>query len=304
MEHVDGRVWIEGLNPWCGLDVKCWKLVFNRCTIVTLLLSLAVPVALIVFYRFSFGGAFNSRPRYQVWVHVRRTFSCSATMTRYDNRKGPISSKINSLLIFLTNEPSKYDETAPKIGYWIEYVLREQFATVDELVEGVSEVAGDGSGSFTSVGRFLKEFHDAPQRSEQARSFVAQLCTYVLRLFAVGCAEDLRMKPGWGSSILSNWGPGFIRTASFVGYLIKWGLFEHDLVRRHLVKPLTSHQDYPPDKNSAEAVRANAIYQLFIAAGNTVLQGLLEPEDAQVCFEILDTRREWIKGFESAKLQV
>ena len=59
VEHVDGRVWVEGLNPWCGLDVKCWKLVFNRCATATLLFSPAVPVAPVVFYRLSFEGAFK-----------------------------------------------------------------------------------------------------------------------------------------------------------------------------------------------------------------------------------------------------
>ena len=223
-------------------------------------------------------------------------------MTRYDNRKGPICSKIRCLLIFLAREPSKYDEIAPKIEYWIEYVLREQFATVDDLVEGVSEVAWDGGGS--SAVRFLREFHDAPHRSGQERSFVAQLCTYVLRWFAIACVEDLQMHSGYGPKILSNRGPGFIRAASFVGYLVKWGLLEHDLVRRHLIKSLTSHQYSSGDKDSPEAVRANAIYWLFIAAGTALLQGLLEPEDAQVCFGILDTRREWVMGFQSAKLQV
>ena len=222
-------------------------------------------------------------------------------MTRYDDRKGPICSKICSLLI-LTGAPSKYDEIAPKVEYWIEYVLREQFATVDELVEGVSEVAWDGGGS--SAGRFLKEFHDASHRSGQARSFVVQLCTYILRRFAIACVEDLWMKPGGGFIPRNSKGPSFIRAASFVGYLIEWGLLEHDLVQRHVIKPLTNHHYYPGDKDSPETVRANAIYRLFIAAGNTLLQGLLEPEDAQVCFGILDTRREWIKGFEPAKLQV
>ena len=279
---------------------------FNRCTIVTLLLSLAVPVALLVFHRFSFGGALQlSGPHHKLWVHARHTFSRSVTMTRYDDRKGPICSKIYSLLILLTNEPSKYDELAPKIEYWIEYVLCEQFVTVDELVEGVSGVPWDGGGSFTSVGRFLKEFQDAPQRSGQAKSFVAQLCTYVLRWFAIACVEDfLMVSKAFFCPILSSSGPSFIRAASSVGYLIEWGLLEHDLVRRHLIKSLTSHQYSPDDKDSAEAVRANAIYQLFIAAGGTLLQGLLESEDAQVCLGILDTRREWINGFESAKLQV
>ena len=302
MEYVVGRVWIDGLDPWCGLDVECWKVMFNRCTIVVLL-SLAIPVVLFVFHWFSFGEAFNSRPYHKLWVQVRHTFSCSVTMTRYDNRKGPICSKIRSLLIFLTKAPAEYDEIAPMIEYWIEYVLREQFATVDELVEGVSGVAWDGGGSFISVVRFLKEFYDAPQRSEQARSFVVQLCTYVLRWFAIACVEGLWMDSRYVST-LSLSGHAFIRAASFVGHLIEWSLLEHDLVRRHLIKPLTYHEYNSGDKVSPETVRANAIYQLFITAGNTLLQGLLEPKDAQVCFKILNIQREWINGFESAKLQV
>ena len=85
----------------------------------------------------------------------------------YHNRKEHIGLKISSLLIHLTNEPSKYDKIAPKIEYWIEYVLREGFLTVDELVEEVSYVAWDGGGS-ASVGKFLKEFRDAPHRSERS----------------------------------------------------------------------------------------------------------------------------------------
>ena len=305
MEYVVGHVWIEWLNPWWGLDAKCRKLIFNRCDIATLLLSRAVPVAFLVFHRFSFGGALQFETQSQA-VGPRPPRFCSVTMTRYDNRKGPICSKIYSLLILLTNEPSKYDELAPKIEYWIEYVLCEQFVTVDELVEGLSEIAWEeGGGSFTSVGRFLKEFHDAPHRSEQARSFVVQLCTYILRWFAIACVDDLWMNTGFGSILSSSsGGPSFIRAASFVGYLIEWGLLEHDLVRRHLIKSLTQHHYCPGNKDYPEAVRANAIYQLFIAAGDTLLQGLLASEDAQVCFGILDTRREWIRGFESAKLQV
>ena len=222
----------------------------------------------------------------------------------YHNRKGHIYSKICSLLIFLTNEPSKYDEIAPKIGYWIEYVLHEQFATVDELVEGVSEVAWRGGGSFASAGRFLKEFHDAPHRSEQARSFVARLCPYVLRLFAIASVEDIWTSAGYVSnSILNDGGSGFVRGASFVGHLIEWGLLAHDLVRRHLFKPLINH--HITGSQTADVYRVNAIYQLFTAAGNTLLQGLVEPEDVQACFGILDFRRDsWITGFDPAKLQV
>lgn len=88
----------------------------------------------------------------------------------FHNRKSHVASKIRSLLISLTKEPSLYDNITPKIEYWIEYALREGFTTVDELVEGVSFVAWEQGGSYSSVGQFLKEFLDAPHRSEQARS--------------------------------------------------------------------------------------------------------------------------------------
>ena len=222
----------------------------------------------------------------------------------YDHRKGQIFSKIRSLLILLTNEPSKYDEVASEIEYWIEYVICEGFVTVDELVEGVEGVAWDKGGSFASVARFFRKFHDAPHRSGQARSFVAQLCTHILRWFAIASVEDLSWSHKY-YTISPNHGSGFVRAASFVGHLIESGLLAHDLVRRHLIKSLTKHPyHHLGDKDSAETVRANAIYQLFAAAGNTLLQGLLEPEDAQVCFGILDTRRGWITGFEPVKLQV
>ena len=244
-----------------------------------------------------------------MWVHIRHTFHRSTTMAEYDvpgydHRKRQIFSKIRSLLILLTNEPSKYDEVSSKIEYWIEYVICEGFVTIDELVEGVSGVAWDKGGSFASVARFFKEFHDAPHRPEQARSFVAQLCTHVLRWFAIASVEDLTWSLKY-SSICPGDGSGFVRAASFVGHLIESGLLAHDLVRRHLIKSLTKHPyHHLGDKNSPGTIRASAIYQLFAAAGNTLLQGLLEPGDAQVCFGILDTRRGWIKGFEPVKLQV
>ena len=176
--------------------------------------------------------------------------------------------------------------------------------TVDELVEGVSEVSWNEGGSFASVARFFKEFHDTPRRSGQARSFVAQLSTHVLRWFAIASVEDLSWSHRY-STISPNYGSGFVRAASFVGHLVESGLLAHDLVRRHLIKSLTKHPyHHLGNKDSPGTVRANAIYQLFAAAGNTLLQGLLEPEDAQVCFGILDTRRGWITGFEPAKLQV
>lgn len=222
----------------------------------------------------------------------------------YHNRQGNVCSKIRSLLISLTKEPSKYDEITSKIGYWIEYVLCESFATVDELVEGVSGVAWEDVGSYTNeLGKFLKEFYETPHRSEQARSFVAQLCPYVLRWFAMASTEDLWF-PSGPSSLSNHGAPGFVRAASFVGYLIKWGLLSHELVRQHLVKPLTNHHNNYDHPFSAEAVRANAIYQLFTAAGNNLLQGLLEAEEVQVCFKILDSRYRWIHQFDLAKLEV
>jgi len=216
----------------------------------------------------------------------------------FHNRQLHITSKIRTLLIFLTNNPTEYDKIAPKIEYWIEYVLRERFTTIDELVEGVSYVAWDQGGSYVSVGRFLKEFYDAPHRFERARSFVNRLCEHVLRWFATAAAED--SLSGNIHSIASGGGSGFMRAASFVGYLIERGLLSHDLVRQHLVKPLISHHD---DNN----YRINAIYQLFLAAGGTLLRGLLESEDVQVCLEILTTHMAFlgrIGGADQGKLQV
>ena len=239
-------------------------------------------------------------------VTPRHTFHCSTMSDKpqgFHNRREPICSKIRSLLISLTKEPSKYDEITPKIEYWIEYVLRHRFATVDELVEGVSDVAWDNGGSFSVVGRFLKEFNDAPHRSEQAKSFVIQLPPYVLQWFAIASAEDLWL-PSSDGLIPRNGGPGFVCAASFIGSLIEWDLLNHELVRQHLPKPLTNHHNNYDNSCSAEAVRANAIYQLFTAAGNSLLQGLIDAEDVQLCFNILNLRHRWIVGFESAKIQV
>ena len=239
-----------------------------------------------------------------LWVrHTSHHSTMAGKPQGYHNRQEPICSKIRSLLISLTKDPSKYDEIAPKVEYWIEYVLRHRFATVDELVEGVSGVAWDDGGPFSSIGRFLKEFNDAPHRSEQARSFVTQLPPYVLQWFAIASVEDLWTNSS-SSLISKNGGPGFIRAASFIGSLIGWDLLNHELVRQHLTKPLTNHYDNHDHPCSAEATRANAIYQLFTAAGDNLLQGLIEAEDVQVCFNILNLRRGWITGLDLAKLQV
>jgi len=215
----------------------------------------------------------------------------------FHNRQRHLASKIRSLLISVAKEPSEYDNITPKIEYWIEYSLRERFATVDELVEEVSYVAWDQYGSHTIVVRFLKEFYDAPRRSEQARLFVGTLCEHVLRWFATAAAEDTYY--GNSSSVASGGGPGFLHAALFIGHLIELGLLNRDLVRQHLVKPLISHHGY-------NQYRHGAIYILFLVAGNTLLRGLLKPEDVRVCFETLDTQMSFggVEGPNSMQLQV
>ena len=223
------------------------------------------------------------------------------------NRQDPISSKICSLLISLTKKPLEYDQITPKIEYWIEYVLRERFMTVDELAEGVSYVAWEDGGSYASVGRFLKEFRDAPHSSEQARSFVTQLCPRVLRWFAIASVENL---PGptirSDAAISSGGGAGFSRAASFVGHLIDRGLLSDELIGKHLIKPLINHCDDDHDSRYWRRTRANGIYQLFIAAGNILFQGLFEAEDIRVCFEILDAQSMAgkIAGYDAARVEV
>ena len=233
--------------------------------------------------------------------HTFHRFMIMLSRPSLHNCQGPISSNILGLLVSLAGKPSEYDQIAPKIEYWIEYVLRENFVTVDELVEEVSYTAWEGSGSFASVARFFKEFRDAPHRSEQARSFVTQLCPHVLRWFAIASVESLPMTRPFGP-IASNGGCGFIRAASFVGHLIERGLLSHELVRRHLIKPLTNHYD----NDYKIILLSNAIYQLFITAGRTLLQGLLEDEDVLACFQILDVQSTAgkIEGYDAARVKV
>ena len=200
----------------------------------------------------------------------------------FHNRGHHISSKICSLLASFPQAPSECDKTAPNIEFWIEYVLREQFTTVDELVEGVSYVAWYNGPSYPSVGWFLKEFRDAPHRSEQARSFVDKLCEHILRWFAIAAAEDLGKSDARTSVMTSDGGKGLMCAASFVGHLIECGMLGHDLVRRHLIKPLIAHY--------VDVYRAGAIYHLFLTTGNTLLCGLLEPEDVKICFEALNAQ--------------
>jgi hypothetical protein len=200
----------------------------------------------------------------------------------YHNRQPVLAAKICNLLCSLT--PSAYDKIAPKIEYWIEYGITEQFMTTDDLVERVSSVAWEDRGSRSDISRFLKEFRNAPHRSKRTRSFVDDLCLHVLRWFGIAAADDLATY--WGNgSVTSCGGGGLVRAGMFVGHLIECGLLSHDLVRRHLIKPLVAHYGF-------DYHRANAIYHLFIVAGNTLLQGLLEPGDVQVSFEMFDTLAE------------
>jgi hypothetical protein len=217
----------------------------------------------------------------------------------YHNRQPVLAAKIRSLLCSL--RPSTYDEIAPKIEYWIEYVITEQFTTTDDLVEQLSFVAWEYNEP-RNVARFFKEFRDAPHRSERMRSFVDEVAIHVLRWFAIAAADNFastynsKFNRDGPVTAGDNW-LGFPRAASFVGHLIECGLLSHDVVRRHLIKPLVAHHGY-------HNTRADAIYQLLVAAGNTLLQGLLEPGDVQVCFETLGACRGGIGGFDAAKLNV
>ena len=194
----------------------------------------------------------------------------------------------NICYLLYSLKSSTYDEIAPKAEYWIEFVLTEPFTTIDDLVERVSPVAWENRGCGSQISRFLKELYNGPHRSERMKSFVDELCLYILRWFAVASTEDLWNN--WETSPVSKCGgPGFIRAASFVGHLIRCGLLSRQLVRRYIIKPLTCHYYYG-ENFEYQAIGANAIYNLFTAAGNTLLQGFLEPEDIQVCFERLKTR--------------
>jgi len=204
----------------------------------------------------------------------------------YHTRQPILAANISDLLCSLSS--ARYDEIAPRIEYWIEYVITEQFTTVDDLVERVSSaVWRNNPDSHSDVSRFLREFRDAPHRSTGTKSFVDGLCLHVLQRFAIASTDSFRGT--WEESISICGGEGFIRAASFVGHLIERDLLSDELVRRHLVKPLTTHYFEKNKYDDATHYRTRAIYQLLIVAGNTLLQGLLEPGDVQVCFEILHT---------------
>ena len=239
----------------------------------------------------------------------RLSITMSARRNGYHNRNLFLPSKINNL--FCSLKPSTYTEVAPKIGFWIEYALAEHSTTVDDLVQEVSLVAWSFYyDSFPSAARFLKEFRDTPNRSEQAKLFVDELCPHVLRWFAAASAENLSMNRGdsFGSwRVTVNGGEGFINAASFVGYLVEWGLLSNELVQRHLIKPLVAHQYYEGDRDDVQrSIRAMAIFRLFAAARNSLLQGLLDPEDVQACFKTLDAKitLKEIAGPDPTKLNV
>ena len=203
----------------------------------------------------------------------------------YHNCKAVLATNICNLLCSLG--PSTYNEIAPKIEYWIEYSLTEQFTTIDDLAERVSSVAWREHIPRWHISIFLKKFRGGSHCSEQARTFIDELCFHILRWFAVASAEDL-LADSSKALVSKGGGRGFLRAALFVGHLIKHGLLSRELVRRHLSKPLTTHH-YNDDNVVKQAVRARAIYNLFTVAENTLLQGFLEPEDVQVCFERLET---------------
>ena len=190
------------------------------------------------------------------------------------------------------------------IGSWTELALTQQFTTVDELVERVSTWIWNGQYAPACFSRFLKEFRNSPHRSAQARSFVDEVCTRFFLWFTAASAEDLQRNSTSGRVAVYG-GNGFIEGASFVGHFIECGLLDHELVQSHLVKALTHH--YPCPAEPARIVRANAVFRLFVAAGNTLLQGLLEPDDVRTCFEILETqlsRPGGMAGLSTTKLEV
>ena len=242
------------------------------------------------------------RPHYIVGSRARHT-SYRLTIMPYQDRGAVVSRRIYSLLSCLDTQA--YDKVAPQVGYWTELALTQQFTTVDKLVEDISGLAWTTYRCSASFARFLKEFRDSPHRSTQARSFVDDLSTRVFCWFAAASAEDLAM--AWQEdTVASGGGYGFVEAASFVGHLIDRGLLDHELVRLHLIKPLTTYY-HPRFITPAEIVRANAIYRLFVAAGNTLVQGLLDPEDVRDCFGILQTyllSGETTAGLSRPKLEV
>ena len=204
----------------------------------------------------------------------------------YQNRDISVSTKIYDLLSHL--DTRTYHEVVPKLEYWIELALSQRFTTAAKLVEHVSAIMWTNHQSPESFTRFLREFRDSPRRSTHSRSFVNELCTRAFWWFTAASAVDLG-KNRDDNGAAKGGGYGFIGAASFVSHLIERDLLDHKLVRQHLIKPLISHH-YPNPGTTRESVRSIAILQLLIDAGNTLVQGLLEPDDARACFDILEAQ--------------
>ena len=134
----------------------------------------------------------------------------------FHNRQAVLATTVYNLLYDLG--PSTYDEIAPTIEYWIKYGITERFTTIENLMERVSPVAWNDRGSHSHISRFLKEFREAPRRAEQMRSFIDELCLYILRWFSVASADDFRVDR-YAGLVSRSGGVGFIRAASFVGHL-------------------------------------------------------------------------------------
>ena len=229
----------------------------------------------------------------QVYVTCPPHFYCTTMFgATGQNHRGTVGAEIHDLLASLT--PSAYGEVSSKIGLWIESTLTEQFMNADNLVEQLSSTPKWTFYPYASVvARFLKEFRDAPHRSEQAKYFVDELCARVLRWWAAASAENLassalnqsrthRVVGGGG-------GDDFIHAASIVGSLVGCGLPSRELVRRYLIKPLISHRCM--DREDAEkSIRVGGIFQMLSFARNALYLGLFEPEDVRACFELLGTK--------------
>ena len=96
-----------------------------------------------------------------------------------------------------------------------------------------------------------------------------------------------------------------INTALSVGHLVERGLFNRELVRRHLVKPLITHRYVDGVKVHQKSFRAETIYHLLSTA-HTLLQGLLEPVDIEICFKMLESEIPpgRVPGLDAGKLMV
>lgn len=211
----------------------------------------------------------------------------------YHHRRSVIGTKICHLLQRLLSD--SYESVSPSVGFWIEHALTEQSMDVDDLVEQVSFMAWTRYGFSRSVARFLREFRDAPHRSEKSKSFVDKFTSRVVLWFAAASAESLTMRAidqNRTYAVTVGAGEDFIRAASFVGYIVEWDLVSREFVRQNLVKPLISHYYYEEYESERiqRCIRTMAIHRLFVAAKNTLLQGYLEPRDVQVCFDYLDAR--------------